>query len=125
MTRLRFFLAAAALVLATLAAQPALALDCANASTTVDMLQCADIDYQAADKRLNRSYGAFKKTLDAEGAKLLLESQRAWLKYRDTNCALAADQARGGTMAPLVSLGCQADMTAKRAKELDEFAGGR
>ena len=124
MTRFRFFLALPALVL-VLAVRPAAALDCANASTTIDMAQCADIDYQAADKRLNRSYGAFKKTLDAEGAKLLLESQRAWLKFRDTNCALAADQARGGTMAPLLTLGCLADLTAKRAKELDEFASGR
>ncbi len=114
------------LILATLAlvSRPASALDCANAMSTIDMLQCADRDYQAADKRLNQSYSAFKKTLDAEGAKLLLESQRAWLKFRDTNCAVAADMARGGTLSPLLNLGCQADMTEKRNKELIEFAKG-
>ena len=122
MTRFRFFLATTALILA---AQPALALDCANAGSTADMMQCADADYKAADKQLNQSYAALKKTLDADGVKLLLDSQRAWLKFRDTNCAVAADQMRGGSLAPVINLGCLADMTSKRAKELDEFAGGR
>ena len=122
MIRLCRFLTLAALALA---ARPAAALDCANAGSTADMMQCADADYKAADKQLNQSYAALKKTLDADGVKLLLDSQRAWLKFRDTNCAVAADQMRGGSLAPVINLGCLADMTSKRAKELDEFAGGR
>ena len=102
----------------------ALALDCNNAQTTVDMIECADKEYRAADQKLNQSYSAFKKSLDAPGNALLLEAQRAWLKFRDTNCALAADQARGGTMAPLLEIGCRTSMTEQRTKELDEWMKG-
>lgn len=121
MTRFWCFLALAALALT---ARPATAVDCSGAATTIEMMECSDQDYQAADKALNKSYAAAKKPLDAEGGKLLLEAQRAWLKYRDTNCAVAADQARGGTLAPVLKLSCLAEMTKARAKELDEQAKG-
>ena len=92
--------------------------------TTADMMVCADKDYQIADKRLNQTYNALKKTLDVEGTKLLLDSQRAWLKFRDTNCSLAADQTRGGTMAGLLQIGCLSSMTDLRTKELNELING-
>ncbi len=117
-------LAALALTAPVLAARPAVALNCAEAANTVEMIECADIDYKKADKHLNQSYAAAKKTLDAEGAKLLLDAQRAWIKFRDTNCAVVADQARGGTLAPQLAIGCAAGMTETRAKELDEQAKG-
>ncbi len=102
----------------------AFAVDCANADTTSDMIECADKDYRIADQALNRAYGAFKKTVDAAGNELLLNAQRAWLKFRDANCNLAADQARGGTMAPLLQIGCMTGMTKDRTKELNELVKG-
>ena len=104
---------------------PAPALDCANATTTADMLACADEELRTADTGLNKSYGAFKKGLDAEGAKLLLEAQRAWIKFRDGNCAVEADQVRGGSLAPLFQLSCLAEMTKTRADQLDKQAKER
>ena len=104
-----------------LVAHRAIALDCSNAITTVDMIECADKDYSAADKSLNHAYSALKKTLDATGNELLLNAQRAWLKFRDASCDLDADQARGGTMAPLLRIGCLTAMTKERTKALTEL----
>ena len=125
---MRYLLPSLVLALAVLAppaARPAAAAtDCANAATTVELNECSAARYKEADKRLNQSYADAKKTLDASGAKLLLDAQRAWLKYRDANCAVAADMGRGGTIATMLATDCLADMTEARAKELDTQAKG-
>ena len=120
---LPLFLAVLALALAT--ARPAAAIDhCANANTTVELSECAVANYKDADRALNQAYAAFKKTLDAQGAKLLLEAQRAWIKFRDTNCEVVADSGRGGTLVAMLTTNGLADMTTARAKELTEQAKG-
>ncbi len=110
--------------LSVLTSHPAVALDCANTSVTSEMIECADKDYRAADQSLNKAYSAFKKSQDEKGNELLLNAQRAWLKFRDANCALSADQARGGTLAPVLEIGCLASMTKDRTKELNDLSKG-
>ncbi len=93
--------------------------DCDNAITTMDMVACADKRYQAADARLNAVYKKSLQDSDAEGAKILRESQRGWISFRDAECLRYRDMARGGTMAPLLQIGCLADMTENRSVELE------
>ena len=52
--------------------------------------------------------------MDAAGKKLLRDAQRAWIKFRDTQCAYERDGARGGTMAPLLDIACQEHLTSQR-----------
>jgi uncharacterized protein YecT (DUF1311 family) len=55
--------------------------------TTVDMKTCASYSFTAEDIRLNQIYFTVLKISDATGArKSLVESQRAWIKYRDLAC---------------------------------------
>lgn len=118
--RLLPFIALAGVTLFMFVAQAhsADALDCENASTTVQMIQCADADFKSADKALNDAYRQRRNTLDDTGKQLLRDAQRAWIKFRDTQCIYERDGARGGTMAPLLDIGCQAYLTRQRTHTL-------
>ncbi len=96
----------------------AYALDCQTPVTTVDMSQCAAIDYQKADEELNAVYQQLRSMLDEQGRLLLRDAQRAWIPYRDAECARMADTFRGGTMAGLAHLSCMSEMTSRRSTEL-------
>lgn len=108
--------------------------DCKNAVTQTDMNICAARDYEAADKELNAQYKKTRAAMvawDAElesnlkGAeKALLKSQRAWIDYRDGECAAEGFQARGGTLEPMLVSGCMAKLTRQRTKELVDLADG-
>jgi|GEM_PF-2019196 uncharacterized protein YecT (DUF1311 family) len=50
------------------------------------MLPCAKNFYQQADQQLNQIYQKISKILDKNQSNALKEAQRAWLKYRDSQC---------------------------------------
>jgi uncharacterized protein YecT (DUF1311 family) len=105
--------------------------DCGNAQTQMAMNICSQRDYKEADAALNAQYkltrdemretdkGASQATAGAEDA--LVKAQRAWVTYRDAQCASYGFQARGGSMEPMLISGCQADLTRKRTQELKEL----
>ncbi|MFB9947736.1 lysozyme inhibitor LprI family protein [Rhizobium puerariae] len=105
--------------------------DCKNPITQMEMTYCEEQDLNAADKILNAEYQKARKVMkkwdaDAEasfkGAEdALVKAQRAWVAYRDAQCASYGYQARGGTMEPQLIYGCQADLTRKRTAELKEL----
>jgi uncharacterized protein YecT (DUF1311 family) len=115
-----------------LIATPALAQDevpdCANQVDQNTMTRCAGIDFDKADAELNRIWPGLKKDAqeaDAEAFEgnggyldALLASQRAWLAYRDAECALQGFEARGGSMEPMLVNACLAEKTTARIKEL-------
>ncbi len=91
---------------------------CADAQSQAEMNMCWGKEYKAADARLNKTYQEFMSKLD-EGEKVQLKNaQLAWLKYRDANCEFVADQYKGGTMRPMISAICLADVTNARVNEL-------
>jgi uncharacterized protein YecT (DUF1311 family) len=61
-----------------------------DALTQGDMNRCAHIDYQAADKELNRVYQQLIKRYsdDPVFIKKLRASQRAWIRLRDADFAM-------------------------------------
>jgi len=108
--------------------------DCNNAMTQLDMNQCANMDFQAADAELNAVY---KKAMakmretdsylpdDLKGAAdTLRDAQRAWIPYRDKACEAYGFLARGGSMEPMLYSSCLADLTNQRVKELQELVEG-
>lgn len=111
--------------------------DCSNAQTQADMTNCAGQDFEKADKELNAVYKkamASQVALDKQSAeispeyvgavKALRKAQRAWIDYRDGHCEGVSYEAAGGTMQPMLELGCKADLTNKRVKELQELTQG-
>ena len=87
---------------------------------TQNMVECIDAEIKLQDARLNKAYKALVADLNPERKKQLLEAQRAWLKFRDTNCAFYYDP-EGGTIARVQAVDCMMTMTASRAKELENF----
>lgn len=102
--------------------------DCKKAETQMEMTYCAEQDLNAADKALNAQYQLSRKVtrardVDAEASlkgadDALVRAQRAWLAYRDAQCASVGYQAHGGSMEPQLIYACQADLTRQRTTEL-------
>lgn len=109
----------------------AAATSCANAQTQADMNRCAGQDYARADGAMNRQWKttyAYMKNRDARGgsfAAQLLDSQRAWLKYRDAQCIIAGAEFEGGSLQPMAVAQCRARLTDLRTKELQTLVWQR
>lgn len=90
-----------------------------HAQTQAAMNAQAHAEFEKADADLNKTYDAvLAKLPDAGSKQKLKESQRAWLAFRDAEAAFAADQARGGSMAPTIRYGTMTQLTRQRIKQL-------
>ena len=84
------------------------------------MLECIGDELDRQDARLNEH---FKKLMSKQShgqKKTLVEAQRAWLKFRKTNCDFYYDP-NGGSAARLGGSDCWLTMTATRARELKDL----
>ncbi|MEM7716883.1 MAG: lysozyme inhibitor LprI family protein [Cyanobacteria bacterium P01_A01_bin.68] len=95
--------------------------NCNSPQTTFEMRVCADRSYKAADKKLNQVYRQLKPKLGASQQKKLVNAQLAWIQFRDKTCKFRSSFAGGGTLEPVLELGCLADVTDKRVKDLEEY----
>lgn len=83
--------------------------------TTAEMIACGQRNLQRADRELN----AFWQSLPESLKKQLRQQQRDWIKYRDSYCdAEAKSIANGGSMEPLIRLGCLAGETEAQTQKL-------
>lgn len=118
MTKSGFCLALFAVAILIAGRSPAQALSCDNATTTRDMITCTQMDLNLADGDLNATYQELRSDLDKKGRLLLRDAQRAWIAFRDAECARQADIVRGGTMAPVLELSCLLSLTISRGNDL-------
>ena len=102
--------------------------NCENPQTQTDMNICSRRAYEAADAVMTRQYStaaARMKQMDMEAEPgyfaALLQSQRAWLKFRDAQCRLEGYVTRGGSAEWLNENMCLLDLTQKRTDELKSF----
>ena len=90
-----------------------------HAQTQASMNAQARSEFEKADTELNKTYEVLLNKLpDAEGKQQLKASQRAWLVFRDADAAFAANQARGGSMAPTIRYETMTELTQQRIKQL-------
>ena len=115
----------------------ALLLALAPARTQAAMTAGAGADYHAADAAMTvqwrRTY-AYMKRRDAQDhgrgggfgyAAALLESQRAWLAYRDRQCVIEAGEFAGGSIQPMAQAQCRTRLTRERAGRLKTLMWSR
>jgi len=106
-------------------AQPCMSQD--GGETTLGMSMCLQDETTAWDQLLNEEYRetmAFMKAMDADEREYfpefanretaLREAQRAWIAFRDAECALAYAEWGSGSHRNIAGSGCMADMTADR-----------
>ena len=95
------------------AAQPA------KAQSQNEMNQQAAAGYEKADAELNRVYKKLMAGLDKEAQAKLKAAQRAWIAFRDAQAEFDADdEARGGSMYPLIYYTALERFTRERIKQL-------
>ncbi|CDX24948.1 conserved exported hypothetical protein [Mesorhizobium sp. ORS 3324] len=113
----RLFLPACLILLAT--APAAWAEDCDRSDDSQSMMNiCADADYQAADAKLNATYKDIAGRNDEKANKLLQTAQRAWIAFRDAECAYSTAGSEGGSIHPMEVSQCLTELTTERTKQL-------
>ncbi len=90
---------------------------CARAVTQFELNDCAAREYKNADTILNAVYNRIQSKIEGVNLQNLKEAQRAWIKYRDADCAGEAVY-RGGSRSPMLQAFCAAALTKDRTKEL-------
>jgi uncharacterized protein YecT (DUF1311 family) len=63
---------------------------------TIEMINCILAETIRQDARLNENYKRLISKLTTERKNALIEAQRNWIKFRDTNCGFYADP-KGGS----------------------------
>ncbi|MBZ9866499.1 lysozyme inhibitor LprI family protein [Mesorhizobium sp. CA15] len=117
----RLVLSACLALLAT--APAAFAEDCDRNDDSQSMLNiCADADYQAADAKLNAAYKNIVGSNDQASNKLLQTAQRAWIAFRDAECAYSTADSEGGSIHPMEVSQCLTTLTDERTKQLTSDA---
>jgi uncharacterized protein YecT (DUF1311 family) len=99
--------------------------DCSGLTVQTGLNECAGTNYEAADAALNKLYRQ-QMAEDADSAtKLrLFEAERAWISYRDKECAYqVGPQQEGGSIWPMEMSNCLEQMTAARIRELTKLRG--
>jgi uncharacterized protein YecT (DUF1311 family) len=117
--RLLILLAAAALTLSS----SAHAEDCQNAASQREMNSCASAAYEKSDAELNALYKQVTARLkgDAKQTKLLVAAQRAWIAFRDAECAFVGEPTADGSANPLVRANCLDRITSARAADFKSY----
>ncbi|MHA3916679.1 lysozyme inhibitor LprI family protein [Halovulum sp. GXIMD14793] len=95
------------------------------------MAACVQFEANAWDARLNAVWGETMKLAKRDDARdagygfktdragALLKAQRAWIEFRDGECAFARDQFGGGSMGIPSAAACRLQMTAERAIDIE------
>lgn len=107
--------------------------DCSEISSSSQVVPCSEAAKNSADSQLNTSYHQLMARLEsqysvdpklgAEYSAQVKESQRAWIKLRDTNCAVEAFEIEVGKPAYVAVVNnCIAKMSRERSAYLDGIA---
>jgi len=127
-------------VLAALVATPALAaegdavearyspafqqcLDAPTGQSTAGMIQCVGEELKIQDAALNVAWGETTASMNARQKAGLLKAQRAWIAFRDADCASRYDP-DWGSMSTISANFCMLRRTVERTIELEEFLPG-
>lgn len=82
----------------------------------------AFIECKKSDSEMAKLYKTVMNRLDTRKEKdMLLNAQRAWIKYKETHCTALANQYEGGSMMPLIYYGCLGQLSDDCKAQLKEY----
>ncbi|MBT2774050.1 DUF1311 domain-containing protein [Halomonas sp. ISL-60] len=94
--------------------------DCQNATSTMEINQCALLQLEMAEAEMYRYLDAALNDHEADAS--LVESiqlaQEAWEGYREAHCDAVYTQWRDGTIRGVMSLSCKKQLTQARTHTL-------
>lgn len=94
-----------------------------TAQNQTELNDCAAQTYKNADGEMNIAYKKVMDTLKSspEKSKALLQAQRAWLKFRDADCAFLSSNSAGGSINAMNNALCLSERTAERTIALNKI----
>jgi uncharacterized protein YecT (DUF1311 family) len=96
-------------------------INCLEATTQLEMNECAAERFKNADDELNRLYKENLDTLTADRDNFR-DMQRAWVTFRDKACFYeTGPRENGGSIWPLMHLNCMEYHTKKRIEDLKMY----
>ncbi|MDX8480426.1 lysozyme inhibitor LprI family protein [Mesorhizobium sp. VK24D] len=110
--------AALAIAVAVMPTARAAPLDCAAAKTQADLATCTAKDAASADTVLNAVYKALSGRLAAADLERLRDAQRAWISFRDKECAFRTKPYADGSVYSSLVETCKAEVTKARLAQL-------
>lgn len=90
-------------------------------TVTLDINECSNRKYAAADKELNNIYKQKMASLDESRKAALKKEQVAWVKEKESKCPKAGKEVEGGTLETVMINDCYVQMTEKRVEYLKNF----
>ena len=117
----------AALLLAATAAHGQVYRPCESQRNTLELNDCAKIEFDSAEQLLNQAY---RQVLDAmpkqaedgvdypAARRLLVQGQRAWVAFRKNDCEAIYKVNENGSIRNVRYHGCMTERTLQRIKEL-------
>ncbi|WP_269508456.1 lysozyme inhibitor LprI family protein [Burkholderia sp. IMCC1007] len=89
-----------------------------NGQVNAELADCAEENYEAADRILNNSYNEFIRKSNPPEKKNLIEAQRAWIEYKERYCDAAFDATAPGAEASIDKWACLTSLTEVRTNEI-------
>ena len=90
--------------------------------TQTSVNACAAAAYRAADARLNAAYRRIlARLVDDPGRSAFVDAQRAWLRFRDAECAFVIAGNECGTIQPMLQARCLESLTRQRTAALESY----
>ncbi|MBH1963086.1 MAG: DUF1311 domain-containing protein [Comamonadaceae bacterium] len=118
----------ALLLLFTASAQASTDMCYERAQTQAQLNECSANSLKAADDELNSLYRRMQDRLrsDSQAKALLVDTERKWMSFRDSECAFSAVRSSGGSMHAMQVNDCLTRLTRTRVLELqNHLACGR
>lgn len=91
----------------------------AFAQSQMELNEEAAKDFAATDKKLNEIYQSLMAKISTSGQAHLRDAEKAWIDYRDRECAFETLGTVDGSVHPLVLLNCKSRLTSQRITDLE------
>jgi uncharacterized protein YecT (DUF1311 family) len=92
-------------------------------SSQADLNDCYGSAYKESDAQLNALYKQITGRLrdDTATTQLLVTAQRAWIAFRDAECAFSASRVSGGSAYGMIQAICLDRLTNKRIEDFKRY----
>ena len=96
-------------------------LDAPGGQSTMGMIDCIGDELKVQDFALNAAYKKAMRDLTPGEKTNLQRAQRAWIAFRDADCAALDDPEQWGSISRINANVCVLDRTIERTVELENF----
>ena len=99
----------------------AVAANCTDPKSQLEMTTCAGQEYASQDQKLNAAYSRYRSRLSESQKNQLKEAQVAWIRYRDLACDFESSAVADGSAHRMVRYECLTEKTVARLREITKL----